>query len=79
MRTTLVVMLLAFCQVSFVQTCLAQAWPTKPIRELVGFAPGGTTDVSARFTSDIVSRELGQSVIIENRPGGAGSAGARQP
>jgi len=71
MRTILAVTLLALGQV--VQVCYAQAWPTKPIRVLVGFAPGGTTDVSARFTSDIVSRELGQSVIIENRPGGAGS------
>lgn len=68
MRTILGVMLLAFFQ-----TCHAQAWPVKPLRVLVGFAPGGTTDVSARFTSDIVSRELGQSVIVENRPGGAGS------
>lgn len=68
MRTILAVMLLALCQFS-----QAQTWPVKPIRVLVGFAPGGTTDVSARFTSDIVSRELGQSVIVENRPGGAGS------
>jgi tripartite-type tricarboxylate transporter receptor subunit TctC len=51
----------------------AQSWPTRPIRVLVGFAPGGTTDVSARIVSDIVSKELGQSVVIENRPGGAGS------
>ena len=51
----------------------AQSWPTRPIRILVGFAPGGTTDVSARMVSDIVSKELGQSLIIENRPGGAGS------
>lgn len=71
MRTNLALMLLALCQIF--QTCYAQAWPTRPLRVLVGFAPGGTTDVSARFTSDIVSRELGQSVIIENRPGGAGS------
>lgn len=52
---------------------LAQTWPVRPIRVLVGFAPGGTTDVSARMVSDIVSKELGQTVIIENRPGGAGS------
>ena len=52
---------------------LAQGWPARPIRVLVGFAPGGTADVSARMVSDIVSKELGQTVIIENRPGGAGS------
>lgn len=51
----------------------AQSWPSRPIRVLVGFAPGGTTDVSARMVSETVSKELGQTVIIENRPGGAGS------
>lgn len=56
------------CSASF-----AQNWPIRPIRVLVGFAPGGTTDVSARVTSDIVSAELGQTVIVENRPGGSGS------
>lgn len=53
----------------------AQSWPTKPIRVLVGFAPGGTADVSARMTGDIVSKELAQPVIVENRPGGSGSVG----
>lgn len=71
MRAILTVMLPILFQIF--QTCHAQVWPARPIRVLVGFAPGGSTDVSARFTSDIVSRELGQSVIIENRPGGAGS------
>ncbi len=51
----------------------AQQWPTRPIRVLVGFAPGGTSDVSARLTAEIVAKELGQQVIVENRPGGAGS------
>ena len=51
----------------------AQTWPARPIRVLVGFAPGGTADVSARLTSDIVARELGQQLVIENRPGGAGA------
>lgn len=64
----LAVLVLGFCAASF-----AQNWPVKPIRVLVGFAPGGTADVSARMTSEIVSKELGQTVIIENRPGGSGS------
>jgi tripartite-type tricarboxylate transporter receptor subunit TctC len=51
----------------------AQQWPSRPIRVLVGFAPGGTSDVSARVTAEILSKELGQQVIVENRPGGAGS------
>lgn len=53
--------------------CWSESWPARPVRVLVGFAPGGTSDVSARVTSDVVSRELGQSVVVENRPGGAGS------
>ena len=61
-------LMLGLCPASF-----AQSWPSKPIRVLVGFAPGGTADVSARLTSEIVSKELGQTLIIENRPGGSGS------
>jgi tripartite-type tricarboxylate transporter receptor subunit TctC len=61
-------LILGFCSAA-----MAQNWPTRPLRVLVGFAPGGTTDVSARMTADIVSREIGQQVIIENRPGAAGS------
>jgi len=51
----------------------AQNWPNRPIRVLVGFAPGGTSDLSARLPADVVSRELGQQVLVENRPGGSGS------
>jgi len=58
---------------SCVLSAWAQSWPTRPIRVLVGFAPGGTSDLGARVPVDIVSRELGQSVIVENRPGGSGS------
>lgn len=50
----------------------AQPWPQRPVRVLVGFAPGGTSDVTARLTSEFLSRELGQQFAVENRPGGAG-------
>jgi tripartite-type tricarboxylate transporter receptor subunit TctC len=61
-------LLLCFCSAAW-----PQSWPARPLRILVGFAPGGTTDVSARLTADIVAKEIGQPVVVENRPGGAGS------
>jgi len=53
--------------------CHAQAWPTKPIRLLVGFPAGGPTDVVARIVSDKVAGQVGQRIIIDNRPGAAGN------
>jgi tripartite-type tricarboxylate transporter receptor subunit TctC len=57
-------------------SALAQAWPDKPIRMIVGFAPGGFTDVLARLLGQKLSERLGQSVIVENKPGAAGTLGA---
>ncbi len=55
----------------------AQApWPDRPIRIIVGFAPGGATDSSARAIGDRLSAVLGQPVVIENRSGAGGSIGA---
>jgi tripartite-type tricarboxylate transporter receptor subunit TctC len=54
----------------------AQAWPSKPIKVVVPFAAGGSTDVLARMLSDELKRSLGASFIVENRPGMAGSLGA---
>src|SRR6195952_1452890 len=51
-------------------------WPTKPIKMLVGFAAGGSTDVTARLIAQALSERLGQPVIIENRAGAGGNIAA---
>ena len=54
----------------------AQAWPQKPIRLLVGFAPGGGTDIVARTLGQRMSEILGQPVVVENRAGASGTIAA---
>src|SRR5262245_29624398 len=53
----------------------AQAYPTRPVRIIVGFAPGGGTDIIARLIGQWLSERLGQQFIIENRPGAGANIG----
>jgi tripartite-type tricarboxylate transporter receptor subunit TctC len=57
-------------------SAFAQAWPSKPISLIVPFPPGGTTDVLARSLAEKLSQSLGQTVIVENKPGAGATLGA---
>jgi len=58
------------------QTATAQSFPTRPITIVVGLAPGGITDVTARIYAEALSKNIGQRVLVENRQGAGGAVGA---
>ena len=62
-----------FSLLSVCAAASAQTYPTKSIRLVVGFAPGGASDIIARLVGDPLGRVLGQSIIIDNKPGAASS------
>ena len=53
----------------------AQEWPSRPIRFIVPYPAGGSTDVGARVIADVLARSLGQQIVVENRSGGSGNIG----
>jgi tripartite-type tricarboxylate transporter receptor subunit TctC len=66
------------CSVAALGGAHAQAWPSKPIKIVVGFAPGGTTDVMARVMAQSLSEALGQPVVVDNKPGASGNVAASE-
>ena len=62
--------LMAFCSAG---AAYAQGYPTQPVKVLVGFPPGGTTDVMARLMAQELNAQLNRSFVVENRPGASGT------
>ena len=76
MRTARLGLVLAVALGALVAGKAHAAWPEKAVTITVGFGAGGTTDVVARAVGEVLSRQLGQPIVIENRPGAGGAVAA---
>ncbi len=76
MKRLVVTSLLAICTGLAAAPASAQDWPSKAVKLVVPYAPGGYTDTVGRITAEYLEKELGQSVIVDNRPGGGGIVGS---
>src|SRR5438874_10082381 len=70
--------LAAVITIFFGSAFAADPYPTRPIRMVVGFAPGGGTDLTARPVAQKLSELMGQPVVVENRPGAGGNIATEQ-
>jgi tripartite-type tricarboxylate transporter receptor subunit TctC len=68
--------LVALAIITIGSTAFGQAWPNKPIRFIVPFSPGGANDLMARTAAQGASQVLGQTIVIENKPGAGGTIGS---
>ncbi len=76
MKNPLLTAILGTSLALFTAVAAAQTFPTKPIRLIVPFTPGGSNDVLARVIAEKLTTSLGQPVVVENRPGASGNLGA---
>src|SRR5262245_18451799 len=61
---------------AFASSALAQGYPTKPVKVIVPYPPGGPTDIVALVVSQMIAEQTGQQFLVENRPGAGGNIGA---
>ena len=74
--TKVLALALALALALLASVCEAQTYPQRPVRLIVPFAPGGTTDALGRVVAHSLGERVGQQVVVENRPGGGGTLGA---
>jgi tripartite-type tricarboxylate transporter receptor subunit TctC len=77
-RRTLAATVVAAAMAAAAPLAFGQAYPSKPVKLIVPFAPGGTTDIVARVISEKINAPLGQTMIVENKAGGGGIVGANE-